>query len=98
MRRHLLQLFATILLVAAVPGIQAQQRGETAPKTSEIGRISAVGTNKFSADQVITASGLKIGDVVSVEQIQAAADRLAALGIFSTVNYHFSSVGEKISI
>jgi len=29
------------------------------------------------------AIGLKIGDVVSAEQIQAAADRLAALGIFS---------------
>ena len=98
MRRHFLQVFATILLVSAVPGIQAQQQGQTAPKTSQIGRISAVGTVKFPADQVITASGLKIGDVVSVEQIQAAADRLAALGIFSTVNYHFSSVGEKISI
>ena len=98
MRRHFLQLFATILLVSAVQLTQAQQQGQIAPKTSEIGRISAVGTVKFPADQVITASGLKIGDVVSVEQIQAAADRLAALGIFSTVNYHFSSVGEKISI
>jgi len=97
-RRHFLQVFATILLVSAVPATQAQQQGQIAPKTSEIGRISAVGTVKFPADQVITASGLKIGDVVSAEQIQAAADRLAALGTFSTVNYHFSSVGEKISI
>jgi len=96
--RHLLQLLAAILLVSAAPGIDAQQQGQTAPKASEIGRISVVGTRKFPPDQVIAASGLKLGDVVSAEQIQAAADRLAALGIFSAVTYHFSSKGEPISV
>jgi outer membrane protein insertion porin family len=96
--RDLLQLFAAVLIVTTAPGVRAQPQGQTAPKTSEIGSISAAGTHKFPSDQVITASGLKIGDVVSAEQIQAAADRLAALGIFSTVNYHFSSKGETISV
>jgi outer membrane protein insertion porin family len=96
--RHLLQLFAATLLVSAAPGIQARQQGQTVPTASKIGVVAVTGTRKFPADQVIAASGLKIGDVVSAEQIQAAADRLAALGIFSAVNYHFSSKGETISV
>jgi outer membrane protein insertion porin family len=65
---------------------------------SKIGAIAVTGTRKFPADQVIAASGIKIGDVVSAQQIQASADRLAALGIFSAVNYHFSSKEETISV
>jgi outer membrane protein insertion porin family len=96
--RKLLQLFAAILLVTAVLGMRGQQAGQPAPKASTIAGINVTGTRKFPTDQIITASGLRIGDVVSAGQIQAAADRLAALGIFSTVNYRFSSKGDAISL
>jgi outer membrane protein insertion porin family len=96
--RKLLQLFAAILLVSVAPGMCAQQPGQAAPKASSIAGINVTGTRKFPTDQIITAGGLKIGDVVSAEQIQAAADRLAALGIFSTVSYRFSSKGDAISL
>ena len=98
MGRKLLQLFAAILVVSAAPGIRAQQQEQPAPKASKIAGITVTGTRKFPTDQIIAASGLKIGDVVSVEQIQAASDRLAALGIFSSVNYRYSSKGESISL
>jgi outer membrane protein insertion porin family len=98
MERKLLQLFAAMLFVSVAPGMRAQQPGQAAPKTSKIAGINVAGTRKFPVDQIITASGLKIGDVVSAEQIQAAADRLAALGIFSTVGYRFSSKGDAISV
>jgi outer membrane protein insertion porin family len=76
----------------------AQQQDQAASKVSKVVGITVTGTSKFSTDQVIAASGLKPGDVVSVEQIQAAADKLAALGIFSAVNYRFSPKGEAISL
>jgi outer membrane protein insertion porin family len=96
--RKLLQFFAATLLVCVAPAVRAQQPGQPAPKASKIAGISVTGTRKFPTDQIATASGLKIGDVVSAEQIQAAADRLAALGIFSTVNYRFASKGDAISL
>jgi outer membrane protein assembly factor BamA len=96
--RTLLQLLAATLIVSAAPRVHAQQQGETAPKVSKIAGITVTGTRKFPVDQIVSASGLKIGDVVSADQIQAAADRLAALGIFSAVNYRFSSKGETISL
>ena len=96
-RRHL-QLFAALLIVSSATAIQARTQEQTAPKVSKIAGIIVTGTRKFPADQIISASGLKAGDVVSAEQIQVASDRLAALGIFSTVNYKFSSKGETISL
>jgi outer membrane protein insertion porin family len=94
-QRKLLQLFAALLIVSAASVVHAQQ---PAPKASKIAAIAITGTRKFTADQIASASGLKIGDVVTTEQIQAAADRLAALGVFSTVNYRFSSKGDTISL
>lgn len=98
MHRKLLQLFAALLIVSAASMVQARQQGQPAPKTSRIAAITITGTRKFSADQIASAAGLKVGDVVSAEQIQAAADRLAALGVFSGVNYRFSSKGDAISL
>ena len=98
MHRKLLQLFAALLIVSAASMVQAQQQGQPAPKTSRIAAIAITGTRKFTADQIASAAGLKVGDVVSTEQIQAAADRLAAFGVFSAVNYRFSSKGDAISL
>jgi outer membrane protein insertion porin family len=95
-RRHFLQLLAVVLTLVAVPRVHAQQQGQTAPKVSKIAEITVAGTRKFPTEQIVSASGLKPGDVVSAEQIQGAADRLAALGVFSTVNYRFSSKGDTI--
>jgi outer membrane protein insertion porin family len=86
------------LIASAAPVVHASQQGQPAPKTSKIAAIAVTGTRKFTADQIASACGLKSGDVVSTEQIQAAADHLAALGLFSAVNYRFSSKGDAISL
>jgi outer membrane protein insertion porin family len=85
-------------MLAAVPLMHAQSPGQNPPKTSRISEITVTGTRKFPADQIVSASGLKPGDVVSAEQIQSAAERLAALGVFSTVNYRFSAKGDTIAL
>jgi len=97
-QRKLFQLVAALLIASAASVIYAQQQEQPAPKVSRIAAITVTGTRKFSSDQIASAAGLKIGDVVSIEQIQAAADRLAALGVFSSVNYRFSSKGDAISL
>lgn len=98
MQRKLLQLFAALLIFSAASIADAQQQGQPAPKSSRIAAIAVNGTRKFTADQIASAAGLKTGDVVTAEQLQSAADRLAALGLFSAVNYRFSSKAEAISL
>src|SRR5205823_3998261 len=90
------------MIVCLSTGVRAQSTAEPQPqaptKTSRIGIITVSGNKKFPSDQIIAASALKPGDVVTAEQIQAAADRLAALGICSAVNYKFSAKGDAIAL
>src|ERR1019366_5143086 len=99
---YLCQFAAALLIFCTAAGMRAQSPGQNSaqdsPKTSKIAAITVTGTQKFPTDQILTASGLKPGNAVASEQIQGAADRLAALGIFSAVNYRFSSKGDMISI
>ncbi len=60
--------------------------------------MTVTGAQKFPANQILAASGLKDGDIVTAAQIQAATDRLAALGIFLNVNYRYTSKGDSIAI
>jgi outer membrane protein assembly factor BamA len=101
-RPHFHRIAAALFVLFVAMGVFAQTQVQTPPqssaKTSTIAAITVVGNQKVPSDQIITASGLKAGDVVSAVQLQGAADRLSALGIFSSVNYRFTSKGETISL
>lgn len=86
-----------LLTFASISGWAQAPAANPAP-SSAIASIKVSGAQKFPADQIITASGLKTGDVVTAPQIQEAADRLSALGIFSSVNFHYTAKGTAISL
>ena len=104
MKRHLFCLAAAALLCHQTPGLRAQTSAppsaQNASKSARIGTItvSGNGTQKYQPEEIAAAGKIKPGDVVTAEQIQAAADRLSALGIFSTVNYRFTTKGDAIAI
>ena len=60
--------------------------------------VRLVGTQRYAEAQVTAASGLRIGQNVGREEIQAAADRLAQLGSFSKSNYRFTSKGGDLTV
>jgi outer membrane protein insertion porin family len=97
MRLHTALLLGVwLLMFSAVSG--RAQTADNSAKTAKIGTLTATGNHKIPSDQIVAATGFKPGDVVSAQQIQAAADRLAALGLFSAVNYRFSSKGDAIAL
>jgi outer membrane protein insertion porin family len=83
---------------ATTVAVRAQAPAASPAPTSTIASIKITGVQKFPADQVIAASGLKTGDVVTKGQIQDATNLLAALGIFSSVNFRYTSKGEAINL
>jgi len=97
--RRLLFSFAAIFLAsfAAIPS-RAQAPAPAPAPSSAIASIKVTGAQKYPADQIIAASGLKTGDVVTAEQIQAATNRLSALGIFSAVNFRYAAKGTAINL
>jgi outer membrane protein assembly factor BamA len=98
MRRPLLQFLLLIFAPFTLLGLHAQAPQTPSAKAAKIAAITVTGTANFPADQIIAASGLKAGDLVIAEQIQAAADRVAALGLFMMVNYRFTSKGDSINL
>jgi outer membrane protein insertion porin family len=89
---------AVLLPCFAALGARAQAPPANQAPSSSIAAIKVTGTQKFPSDQVIAASGLKPGDVVTAAQIQDATNRLAALGIFSTVNFRYTAKGSAINL
>jgi len=90
--------FLVCLFQFAFAGARAQAPAANPPPSATIAAIKITGSQKFPSDQVIAASGVKTGDVVTAQQIQEATNRLAGLGIFSTVNFRYTSKGDAINL
>src|SRR5271157_3847088 len=90
-RRHLLpflSLAAIAIVASSGAAIPPPQQGALA---GTLKTVKITGTQRYTSDQVGVASGLKIGQAVTHDTLQAAADQLAQLGLFSKVDYRFTT-------
>lgn len=55
-----------------------------------IATISIEGNKRYSAQQIITATGLRIGQPAGKPEFERARDRLVATGLFEEVGYRFA--------
>jgi outer membrane protein assembly factor BamA len=76
----------------------AQTPESKPPARGKIAEVHATGSKRYPEVVIVAASGLKPGDVVGPEELQAAADRLAALGPLANVRYRFTSKGEALNL
>jgi len=65
------------------------------PTISEM-RVS--GQNRYGADQVIAAIGLKPGDAFRVKDLNRAAERLGKSGVFEEVSYTYTPRGGQMMV
>jgi outer membrane protein assembly factor BamA len=77
-----------LLLIALLPACGAAQSQQA---TSRLDSVEVTGSSRFPAAQLAAATGLQVGTQVSRDDLQKAANTLAQLGPFNTVNYRFSS-------
>jgi outer membrane protein assembly factor BamA len=89
--RHKAAPFLLALLLGLLPSLAQAQSGKVIA-------LKFTGSKKFTEEQIVAASGLKVGDTVSRAEIQAAADRLAQLGLFANVRFRFNSKGEDVEV
>jgi len=61
-----------------------------APERWPIASVSVEGLKNYSQQQVIAATGLKIGQLAGRADFEAARDRLLKAGVFETVGYKFA--------
>ena len=91
---------ACLTLTAPIAALAQAPAAAQAPMLSAIiAEIHASGSSHYNDAQVALAAGLKVGDRVSRDDLQAAANRLGQLGLFSRVNYRYTpQKGSKDSI
>lgn len=91
-RRLIYFLFAAVLLPVSV----RSQNPEEA--TANLKEITVGGLTKLTPDQVIALSGLQLNSQVGRKDMQQAADRLVATGLFLNVKYDFRTRNDEISL
>jgi outer membrane protein assembly factor BamA len=99
--RGLLTILAVLLL--GLP-LSAQTARKSAPKDSasdhKLVAIRVTGGNRFTPDEIIAASGLKIGDPFIEDDFKKATQELGETGLFTNVSYSYaySAAGTKLDL
>ncbi len=59
--------------------------------------VTVVGSARYKESEIFQASGLKLGEIVSVDTLKEAATRLGSAGVFAEVNYRYRTRGEALT-
>jgi outer membrane protein insertion porin family len=60
--------------------------------------VTVSGSQRFDSTSAARATGLKIGDSITIKSLDEAANRLASLGVVATVNYRYQTRGESLTV
>jgi len=87
-------LFVGFLLITfSLAGAQ-----QAPPKSWKLTKVEAPNIRRFTTEQVLAMSSLKIGQTVDLDAVDAAMTRLTQTGFFTKVGYRYSYVGDKLTV
>ncbi len=71
---------------------------QTAPDSFVVAEVHSSGSHRYSDAQIAATVGLRPGDPVDQEKLQAIADGLVHLGVFSRVNFRFTVKNRRATV
>ena len=77
-----------LVLICLLAPVAAQQQ-------QTLGRLEFVGLKRLTRDQVITMSGLKVGQVINGAALDTAASELLKTGMFRRLSYKVHNAGNQ---
>ncbi len=86
------------LLCLALTQCAAAQSAAPAGATAAIKEVKSDGQKILTEEQIAALTGLQAGAQVSKEDLQKAADKLVATGLFAAVNYDFKTRNDGITL
>lgn len=92
--------FGSLLLLVSLCVGTSAQNGSKSKLSYKLLSIHVNGLDHFKEDQVIAASGLKLGQYAGEPEFQQAAQRLGETGLFSnlTYKYQYSTAGCNLEL
>jgi outer membrane protein assembly factor BamA len=82
----MIAILAILLVSIPTSASKAPQSG-----SERLASITASGSRRYKSPEIAKATGLQSGKTITRDELQLVADRLARLGIFTNVQYKFSS-------
>lgn len=90
----MLQILVDVLLLTSA--IHLQPPHVAAPY--QLVAVKVTGAKRYTADDVVRLSGLVVGKPVSVQDLQPAAERLGASGLFKKLQYRYTTAGRDMTV
>jgi len=86
--------------VAAFAQTAHKSTSKSSPGEYKLASIHVAGTQRYTPEEIIAASGLEIGAVATQEDFQKAGQRLGDCGLFSNVSYSYAytPTGTKLDL
>jgi outer membrane protein insertion porin family len=89
---RVVRLFSFFVIIIPFADALAQQ------PSRKIAKIEVEGIVRLSADEVVATSGLKTGELFSIEVLDVAGQKLFDSGLFTKVSYRTTSKGDQVTI
>lgn len=96
--RSLLALALLLILPFARPQTPHKPQPKPQPGDQKLVSIKVTGSQRYTPDEIIAASGLKIGDAATDDDFKKATEELGKSGMFTNVSYSYaySPTGTKL--
>ncbi len=84
----------------AIASVQPAQGSQMPPSALTLIAVKVTGTKRYTQNDVVAASGLRMGTTVGEDDFKRAARRLGDTGVFSDIafSYSYSSAGTRLEL
>lgn len=82
-----------LVIAAQLAGAQQAE-----PKSWKLAKVEAPNIRRFTPEQILTMTGLRIGQTVDLDMVDAALARLTQTGFFTKVGYRYSYIGDQLTV
>ena len=93
---YLTRLASLLICIGFLPSFAVAQNAS--PRSWKLASVTVIGAKRFAPPQIVAATGLRTGDTVSNEKLDAAAQRLSDSGAFQTVRYSFKPGKDGVEV
>lgn len=80
-----------LLCMALLIPSHGYAQSSASKSSGKLASVQVAGSKRFRSDEIVKTLALRPGANITREDLQAGADKLAALGTFATVQYRFTS-------
>jgi outer membrane protein assembly factor BamA len=93
-----MRLITVVLCLALAPHVLHAQPPKPPSGEFQLAGIEATGIKRLSREDVATLASVEVGKPIRVDHLQAVAEKLAASGVFTSVEYAYRTAAGRLTL